>query len=221
MILPSQNKENQKAKVRRENMELILRSGEEVFAAKGFKGATTQEIAEKANIPKANLHYYFRGKCDLYGAVLENIFVEWVKASEAFDSSNEPEQALTAYIGEKLRSAFDRPFRSKVWANEIIHGANFIDGKLKNDLLEWQEEKVAQINMWISEGKIREGIDPKFFLYSIWAITQHYADFNHQIEMLNSGKVLTAAQKQEVFETVSALILHGAGLEPVSNVNLY
>src|SRR5690242_9006825 len=44
----------------------ILAAAESVFAETGFSGATTAEIAKRAGVPKANLHYYFKTKTDLY-----------------------------------------------------------------------------------------------------------------------------------------------------------
>jgi hypothetical protein len=38
-------------------------------------------------------------------------------------------------------------------------------------------------------------VDPRWLLYMIWATTQHYADFAHQIETLN-GRPLSDAQWQ-------------------------
>ena len=59
-----------KAAIREENEKAILEAAEEVFAEYGFSGATTSRIAERAGIPKANLHYYFPTKEDI-GAYVE------------------------------------------------------------------------------------------------------------------------------------------------------
>jgi AcrR family transcriptional regulator len=48
---------------------LILEAAREVFIHKGFMGARMQEIANKAGINKALLHYYFRSKDQLFEAV--------------------------------------------------------------------------------------------------------------------------------------------------------
>jgi AcrR family transcriptional regulator len=51
--------------------ERILLAAREVFLKKGLEGARMQEIADKAEINKALLHYYFRKK--------ENLFHEIIK----------------------------------------------------------------------------------------------------------------------------------------------
>jgi len=49
----------------------ILSAAREVFHRKGFEGTRMQEIADKAGINKAMLHYYFRNKDKLFDAVFE------------------------------------------------------------------------------------------------------------------------------------------------------
>ena len=123
-----------------------MAAAEEVFALKGFKGATTQEIADLAALPKANVHYYFKTKADLYNAVLEDVLLIWKEDAEAFDRSEDPTLALTEYIKSKMFHSFSRPFGSKVWANEIIHGAPVLgDEKLGKFLNIWEKRKLFQI----------------------------------------------------------------------------
>jgi AcrR family transcriptional regulator len=51
----------------------ILSAAEEVFAAKGFEGASTREIAASAGVNISSLHYHWESKETLYFAVFENI----------------------------------------------------------------------------------------------------------------------------------------------------
>jgi len=62
----------------------ILANAEEVFAAKGFAGASTRAIAAKAAVNISSLHYHWKSKETLYYAVFQNIFdriVELVRRS--------------------------------------------------------------------------------------------------------------------------------------------
>ena len=192
----------------------IIAAAEKVFALKGFKGATTQEIAKLADLPKANVHYYFKTKKDLYNAVLEDIILVWKKDAEAFDQSDDPAIAISAYIRSKMRHSFERPFGSKVWANEIIHGAPVLgDEKLKNLLTNWEKAKAIQIKSWIRQKKILP-VDPHYLLYIIWSTTQHYADFEHQIKVFNANKPLSRKQQLAATNTVVEIVLRGIGLAP-------
>ncbi|GAA4241410.1 TetR/AcrR family transcriptional regulator [Winogradskyella damuponensis] len=54
--------------------ELILNAAKHIFQSKGMVGARMQEIADKAGINKAMLHYYYRNKQLLFEAVFKNAF---------------------------------------------------------------------------------------------------------------------------------------------------
>lgn len=54
--------------------EQILSAAKSIFQSKGMDGARMQEIADKAGINKAMLHYYYRSKQLLFEAVFKNAF---------------------------------------------------------------------------------------------------------------------------------------------------
>ena len=62
-------------KVKIENTETeILEAAKDIFQQKGMAGARMQEIADKAKINKALLHYYYRSKQLLFEAVFKSAF---------------------------------------------------------------------------------------------------------------------------------------------------
>jgi TetR/AcrR family transcriptional regulator len=196
------------AERRRRGKELILRVAEEVFASRGFQGATMTEIAKRADLPKANIHYYFSSKAKLYQRVIDDVFNQWLKAADLFDDLDDPREALTAYIGAKMDLSRSRPNGSKVWANEIIHGAPMIRDYLQTHLLEWCESREKRIQSWIDRGLLRP-VNPRYLLYMIWASTQHYADFGTQINILNNGQALSEEAFDEAKKTLIDVILNG------------
>lgn len=196
--------------IRRENERNILDAAEKVFAEAGFGGATMQLIADMAGLPKANLHYYFPTKEALYRRVVQNIFEIWLDAASSFDDAAGPVEGIGAYVEAKMDISRRHPHGSKVWAAEVMHGAPVIQDYLETTLRDWTEGRMAVIQRWIDEGKMAP-IDPRHLLYMLWATTQHYADFGHQIETLNAGRPLTDAQWREATETVKQIILRGIG----------
>lgn len=200
-----------KAHIRAENERLILEAGERIFAQHGFRGSTMQMIADQAGLPKANLHYYFDSKEKLYRCVVEKIFEIWLQAASSFENSDEPKEALKLYIYEKMQISRRHPYGSKVWANEVMQGAPIIQDFLETQLRSWTEGRIESIQAWIAAGKIRP-VEPRWVMYMIWATTQHYADFGHQIETLNADAPLSEAQWEAASETVFEVIWNG--LEP-------
>ncbi|WP_299848987.1 TetR/AcrR family transcriptional regulator [uncultured Roseovarius sp.] len=199
-----------KKEIRQENERVILEAAEKVFAEAGFGGATMQLIADLAGLPKANLHYYFPTKEALYREVVQKIFQNWLKAADAFDEAPGPVEGIGAYIDAKMEISRQHPAGSKVWASEVMHRAPVIQDYLETTLVEWTDGRMAVIQRWIDEGKM-DPIDPRHLLYMLWATTQHYADFGHQIETLNDGAALSDAQWEAAKATIKSIILAGIG----------
>jgi TetR/AcrR family transcriptional regulator len=206
----SRLKPGRRTDIRRENERAILEAAEKVFAEAGFGGATMQLIADMAGLPKANLHYYFATKEDLYRKVVQQIFEVWLDAASSFDNAPGPVEGIGAYIDAKMDISRSHPHGSKVWASEVMHGAPVIQDYLETTLRDWTDGRIAVIQRWIDEGKMKP-INPRHLLYMLWATTQHYADFGHQIQTLNDGKPLTEKQWREAKASVRDMVLRGIG----------
>ena len=206
----SRLKPGRRTDIRRENERAILEAAEKVFAEAGFGGATMQLIADMAGLPKANLHYYFATKEDLYRRVVQQIFEIWLDAASSFDNAPGPVEGIGAYIDAKMDISRTHPHGSKVWASEVMHGAPVIQDYLETTLRDWTNGRIAVIQRWIDEGKMK-AVNPRHLLYMLWATTQHYADFGHQIQTLNGGQPLTEKQWREAKASVKDMVLRGIG----------
>jgi TetR/AcrR family transcriptional regulator len=191
----------------------ILEAAESVFAEAGFNGATTAEIARRAGIPKANLHYYFNTKEELYQQVLTGIVNTWLHTADEITADADPARALSHYIMAKIDLARERPIPSRVFANEVIHGAPHLGTYLSSELRNWVEAKAKVMRGWIAAGKMRE-VDPKHLLFMIWASTQTYADFASQISAVLGRDQMTPQEYKAVSRQVTDIILKGCGLTP-------
>ncbi|WP_348771431.1 TetR/AcrR family transcriptional regulator [Azospirillum sp. SYSU D00513] len=200
-------------RIRQRNAALILSAAEKVFAASGFNGASMAEIAAAAGLPKANLHYYFGTKEALYRAVLTNIIELWLGETHGITPEADPAEALGAYVRAKMRWSRERPDASRVIANELIHGAAFLTPYLEDDLRRLVDEKSAVIEQWIEAGRIAK-LDPRHLFFSLWAMTQTYADFDLQIRAVLGGGPLSDAEYEHATEQVVAFVLRGCGLTP-------
>lgn len=176
-----------KTRIQLRNQELILDAALEVFSAYGFRGSTVDQIAAKCGMSKPNLLYYFRRKEDIYTAVLERTLVNWLAPLRALDDTGDPIAELSAYISQKLRMARESPQASRLFVNEILHGAPMIGGFLTGPLKKLVDEKAALIRVWIRRGQIA-AVDPHQLIFAIWATTQHYADFDVQVRAVLGGE---------------------------------
>lgn len=201
-----------KGAIRRANEARILRGAECVFANSGFAGARMAEIATAAGVPKANLHYYFRSKRAIYRAVLDNILGLWLAETDAITRDAEPRAALERYIRAKMRFSRRYPEASRVFANEIIHGAPEIGGFLRGDMKALIDGKAAIISGWIAEGRMA-AIDPRHLFVAIWAVTQTFADFAVQVQAVMGVRTLSDRQFAAASDEVVALVLRGCGID--------
>src|SRR5215469_1764195 len=197
--------------IRARNESKILTAAETIFAKKGFSGASTAEIAQKAGVPKANLHYYFRTKQQLYAAVLDNILAIWLDAMDEIKPEAEPADALARYLARKMESSRLFPEPSRLWAMELIGGARHVQPFLRRRLKRLVGEKSAIIQSWIATGKIAP-VAPEHLLFMIWAMTQTYADFAAQIAAVLGKDRLDADIFAAGRETATTLVLRGLGL---------
>ncbi len=188
-----------KTRIQHQNQELILAAALDVFSTYGFRGATVDQIAEKCGLSKPNLLYYFRRKEDIYVAVLEHTLAEWLKPLRMLDVHGDPIAELTRYITEKLELSEANPAASRLFANEILHGAPHISKFLKGPLKDLVSEKSTIIRRWVAEGKIRP-IDPEHLIFAIWAVTQHYADFSVQVSAILGNEQKPGRTKQAVLD---------------------
>ena len=200
-----------KGLIRQTNEALILLAAEKVFARAGFGGATMAAIAEASGLPKANLHYYFGSKEVLYREVLARILNDWLAPTHGITKDADPRAALEQYIRDKMALSAERPDGSKVFANELLHGAPVINGLLVTDLRKLLLEKANVVQGWIDAGRMAP-VDPVHLFFTIWASTQTYADFDEQIKAVLGRKELTAQDHAHATEHVVSLILRGCGL---------
>lgn len=204
---------NHKIEIRRSNVEKILLGAEKVFAEKGFAGTAMADIAAEVELPRSNLHYYFSTKTELYNSVLLGLLEVWKQDALCFETYDDPRLVLSSYIRAKMTHSRTRPYGSKVWADEIIHGAPTLGLTLDASLYDWAKMKEAKIRQWVADKRILP-VEPSSVLFMIWASTQHYADFDHQVNIINEHQPLSDIQFERAIHSVTSIILRGIGLEP-------
>ena len=170
-------------RIQREKQEIILEAALEVFSLHGFRGATIDQIAERAGMSKPNLLYYFPRKEEIHRRLISQLLVTWLAPLEEMDANGDPFPEIRSYIRRKLEMARDFPRESRLFANEMLQGAPRIIEMIEVDLKNLVDEKARVLLSWMDQGKIAR-IDPYHLIFSIWATTQHYADFDVQVRAI-------------------------------------
>jgi TetR/AcrR family transcriptional regulator len=200
--------------IRKKNKALILNAAKKEFVTFGFKGASIKRIAERANIPRTNIHYYFANKMELYQELLSNIVSIWNSKFDSLNINDDPKTALTAYIRSKVMYSRDDPDASRIFASEIIHGAPVLNDYLNTDFKVWVKTKVDVIQHWSEQGLI-DDINPYHLLFLIWGATQHYADFNVQVLAAMDKQKMDEGSFEAIVDSITNIVLKGCGVKTI------
>ena len=197
-------------KIREYNKSKILVAAEHEFKQHGFNGASISRIAETADLPRSNIHYYFTNKLALYGAVLTNILNLWNQAFEDIKPTDDPALAIANYIDAKIEYSRTNPTASIIFASEILHGAPYLTQYLQTDFKQWISEKAQVIEIWQTQGKI-DKVSAYHLLFTIWGATQHYANFAVEIEAA-FDRPMIKADFDDAKRTIKHIVLKGCGM---------
>ncbi len=198
--------------IRAYNQAVILSAAEEEFVLQSYRGATMQGIADRAGLPKANIHYYFKNKKNLYKAVLRSIIEEWNEGLVTMTVDSDPKTVIEKFIRTKLQQAFTNPNRHKLFALEVIGGAPHLQEFMSTTMKEWALDKAKVMQTWHEQGKISIA-DPLQLLILIWATTQRYAEFETEIVGLLQKDAYDEQDQTRAADFLVPFILRGCGLE--------
>ena len=177
----------------KKNINIILDSALEVFSHSGFSGSTLDQIAKHAGISKPNILYYFNSKEEIHLSLLKRLLANWLEPLKQLDPLGDPVTEITDYVQRKLEMSKEFPRESRLFAIEILQGAKHLDQFIRTDLKMLVKEKTEIIDGWVEKKQISR-VDSLHLIFSIWATTQHYADFDTQIRLI-TGESERARQR--------------------------
>jgi AcrR family transcriptional regulator len=140
--------------------EIIFEAAQQVFIQKGFDGARMQEIAEKAGINKALLHYYYRTKEKLFHTILEKVLTTLLpKVLDFIESDISFEEKIRFFVKTYMEILFKNPYIPNFILNELNRNpegaAELLKKSLGLDKINVFGRFSAVIQKEIDEGHIR------------------------------------------------------------------
>ena len=131
----------------------IFMAGIEVFAEKGFKGATVREICDRANSLNMNsINYYFKGKSGLYKAILDVMFAELgnrIQCIEHEDEEATPEQRLCDIVKSYCAMVFSGGEVTQnmlaIYNHEIAQPSPFLPDLIDRHLIPQNEGLISLV----------------------------------------------------------------------------
>ena len=195
--------------------EALMSSGSELFAERGFSGATVDAIAVRARVNKAMINYHFRGKQGLYTAILTRDF-EWA-VTRLGELEHEPARADTklarfvAIFGELHQR---RPGLSAMMLREAMSGGRGLDAALLPNMRRIFEAVRSIVAQGVAEGTFRE-VDPLFMHQTvIGCLAFFFAAKPLRDRMIAEGVVPVAPPDPREFVThIQELLARGLAKE--------
>jgi TetR/AcrR family transcriptional regulator len=187
----------------------ILREAVRMFAECGYEGTSIARIAENAGLSKQNLMYYFPTKQALYQRVLDDVLDEWLARMSSLAQAApdaEPADVLRAYVQAKLRFSREQPYASRVYAMEVIGGAQLYGQQIKRRVVPVLRRDIEVFERWIAAGRIAP-VNATHLLFAIWAMTQSYADFAAQMALVLDRRQLQKKDFDEAEDTIVTMVL--------------
>jgi len=202
-----------KSRIQERHRALILEAALAVFSAEGFKGATLDRIARAARLSKPNLLYYFASKEAIHAALLEGLLDAWLAPLRDLDPEGEPLGEVMTYVARKLELSRGFPRESRLFAGEVLHGAPHLGAVLGGALRDLVDEKAAVLQAWMDQGRLAR-VPPHHLIVSVWALTQHYADFETQVRAVLGEARDPFAEAGPFLDMLFARLLAPQGAKP-------
>ena len=198
--------------VKRDKVEgAILAEAVRLFAEHGYEGTAIADVAERAGLSKQNLMYYFPTKQALYTRVLDDVLDDWLARMASLADAGAPDDVLRAYVSAKLRFSREQPLASRVYAIEVIGGAKLYGEQIRRRVVPLLRADIAVFERWIADGKIAP-VNATHLLFAVWAMTQSYADFAAQMQLVLDQPQLGQSDFDEAERLITSMVLAALGL---------
>jgi AcrR family transcriptional regulator len=195
----------------------ILRAAEDIFAEQGFRAATTRQIANRAKVNIATIHYYWGSKDELWNAVLYNVLTRITELTKGLlaHPADDLEGGIRSIIGSLVDIFADNPNYPRLLQLRTLEGAS-------TELSE--ELSVAILNIvleFVNENKLKGlamDFDPALVLFSLQGSLRIFFQEHDSVKAIfgEDPSSFSPAFRQRLKDLFSSLALHIAGLRPVA-----
>ena len=186
----------------------ILAAAEEVFATKGFAGASTREIAAKANVNISSLHYHWESKETLYFAVFENIYdriLDLVRRAIPADVAQPAKQSVVDdAVGGIFDFFADTPNVPKLLVRRLLENEES-HVEIERDILVPAWKVFAGWTQAFSGRRLKD-VDSQLFMLTIHSVVLLFLLDSRQFTSLIGGSVYTPEVRRRVRTYIIKLV---------------
>jgi TetR/AcrR family transcriptional regulator len=190
--------------------EKILKLATEEFGRIGFEGARVDRIAERCNVSKNMLYYYFKSKEGLFVAVLERMY-EGVRDQQRDLSvrASDPVLAMEQLIEHTFSALESNPNAIRLMNEENKHRGKYLrKSKRIRDLYNPLVETISFIlERGRKDGVFRAALDPAIVYLTLSSLCYHYLSNQYTLEIALDKDLSSVASRKRWLEHVTDLVI--------------
>jgi TetR/AcrR family transcriptional regulator len=191
----------------------IIAAAEQVFANKGFAGASMSAIAKEAQVTKSLIHYHFSSKDALWQEIKETRFEEYATEQGGILDSSGPARD---FIGESMGSYFaflqENPhFLRLMWWSQAEHGQSQHpehDLKVSQTMRTLVQGGIKHVHDLQARGEIRADIEPRFLFAAFLSLLRHWFVARRDFRLVE-GVVDDAVVDAKYLDAIVSVFLDG------------
>jgi AcrR family transcriptional regulator len=198
----------------------ILQAAEDIFAEQGYKSATTRDIAEKAGVNIATIHYYWGSKNELWYAVIYNVMSHITELTKGLLSppAKDLRNVIENIIGKLVDIFADNPNYARLLQQRTLEGVS--SDMAKEIALPILNTALA----FIKENKIKgilNDFDPALVLFSLQGSLRIFFQERDSVKAIfgEDPASFSPAFRQTLKDLISSFALHFTGLAAVKDKN--
>ena len=186
----------------------LLTAGTELFAAKGFAGASIRELASAAGVNSALISYHFGGKEGLYEAVITAQYERVIGKFETIARSDAPVADKIRMYAEVIRRNHteDQPLMARLIQGELTSPTACLENVVRKYTVRISGIVASIIREGIEQGEFREDVEPLFATLSLAGMLNFYFILR---EVTRAVIPALADRDDEFVETVLKIYLRG------------
>jgi TetR/AcrR family transcriptional regulator len=181
---------------------LILDAAEQLFAERGFRAATIQELGKASGLSPALIYYYYRDKGGLYEAVIGRIIETMVgTALSRAPADADPAVALRAIVEVQGQIFLERPHVARLIARELVdYEGQHAQKAVRETLTRLFQRLSGLIASAQKTGRFRANLDPAFAAVSVVSQVAWFAVASPVVgTLLGDGAKGPSARKRQAF----------------------
>jgi AcrR family transcriptional regulator len=131
----------------------ILKTAARLFAAQGFDGTTTIQIAHEAGVTEPLIYYHFKGKDELFTSIIKTCFYEYLSRIEALEqNTGTPFEQIRRLIDLQFDIVEAMPHELHLIASTCPARLNDPDGLCTKGIREFQNRHRQYLTRCLTEG---------------------------------------------------------------------